>query len=671
MYRHIFGIIWIAMLLTLSITTLIIIHESPIVEASAGALPLTKAVRSINASPSITGYSGKGIAIAILDHGVDPNWIKYDKAREYIERLENVKPKRLIYYNAIDDTNEVVADDNHGTLIALIIVANTTDHNISHIGPAPGATIISIEVLRKDKPLTEQVLERAVRWVLMNRDRYNIRIVVCSWGLNIERFIPDGVVLYDKVNRVYKYDWVSKQLSRLLWHGIIVVASVGDDAYEQVLPSPSTMLGAIAVGATDPRGTISPYDDIVTYYSNYGPTHQWVLAKRMKPDIVAPGEISIPSCCKDVKNPLICEGVSEVSGTSYASALVAGAIAQMLEAKPDLTPAQVMALLRQTAFRSSNLGSYFPNPEAGWGIPNIGKAIYYAKKGWIDKNLMVDHYCRYSYDVHRYYDYPYIVVDTSAVTSYGPDFWQGKAIYISELFGPDYQMLLSLYYLPSRYSNWKKILYGLNIPYARIDSSSVRLWTPDTVVKHLVAVTASVINNRTDAYLFRAILKVGDTLLWPDIMLYKDMMNIRIIPVENYTAKHYTFKVYIDPDFYGAPNDYVKVDGSTFYSEGAISDFDMYVASFDVDVFDLYRSGQLMMDIDLYDDKSISVFHYMELYVLRYEPSLWRTTTPDDYVDAESVYGEDIALYIEAIVSSYSGPLRGILSIDINLRLVS
>ncbi|HXI90941.1 MAG TPA: Ig-like domain-containing protein [Blastocatellia bacterium] len=61
-----------------------------------------------------------------------------------------------------------------------------------------------------------------------------------------------------------------------------------------------------------------------------------------------------------------------VSGTSFSTPLVAGAIGLMLSVKPDLTPAQIDTILKVTA---DDFGPAGWDPGYGWGRLNVGRAI--------------------------------------------------------------------------------------------------------------------------------------------------------------------------------------------------------------------------------------------------------------------------------------------------------
>ena len=154
---------------------------------------------------------------------------------------------------------------------------------------------------------------------------------------------------------------------------------------------PAVLPGIIAVGATGYKNTVvnidgQTYDGLVSFapdapgqrakFSSCGPTFEG----RTKPDVVAPG-MNIISAYNSFYNNF--NGIRNClthtvnggdknyyylaeSGTSMASPVVAGIIALWLQAKPDLTPAQALEVIRRTATHPDATMSY-PNNEYGHG----------------------------------------------------------------------------------------------------------------------------------------------------------------------------------------------------------------------------------------------------------------------------------------------------------------
>ena len=165
-------------------------------------------------------------------------------------------------------------------------------------------------------------------------------------------------------------------------------ASLGDNAYS--LHSPSSAPSVISVGATGYRtgvtnylGEYRPYDmgtgGMRSDYSSVGPTFDG----RIKPDVMAPGTnvISSYSSYYIEASPDANDLLSDVerfdfqgrtyswnanSGTSMSTPVVAGAIALWLQAKPDLSPSDVLEVIRETS-RHYDPNLQYPNNLYGYG----------------------------------------------------------------------------------------------------------------------------------------------------------------------------------------------------------------------------------------------------------------------------------------------------------------
>ncbi|MCB9371696.1 MAG: S8 family serine peptidase [Microthrixaceae bacterium] len=104
----------------------------------------------------------------------------------------------------------------------------------------------------------------------------------------------------------------------------------------------------LAVGAADLQDPRDRNDDVVAPFSAVGSPERGV-------DLVAPGVsvlgLRVPGSTIDVGNPaaVVADRFFRGSGTSQAAAVVAGAAAQLLSQRPELTPDQVKALLTGTA----------------------------------------------------------------------------------------------------------------------------------------------------------------------------------------------------------------------------------------------------------------------------------------------------------------------------------
>ena len=180
----------------------------------------------------------------------------------------------------------------------------------------------------------------------------------------------------------------------------------GVNAYSYAQPGhslwwPGTLPGLITVGATgykssfrDIDGNINnqmdefgaPSPGLLAAFSSQGPTFDGLV----KPDVVAPG-VSINAAFNsyiDITAAIRKELTDQVeyngktyyytaqTGTSMATPVAAGAIALWLQAKPDLTPDEIIDVFAHTCTQPDPSLSY-PNSTYGYGQIDVYKGLLY------------------------------------------------------------------------------------------------------------------------------------------------------------------------------------------------------------------------------------------------------------------------------------------------------
>jgi serine protease AprX len=247
-----------------------------------------------------------------------------------------------------------------------------------------------------------------LRWVLANKDRYQIRIVNISAGGDFEQPYLDNS-LCQLVEEVVKA-------------GCTVVCAVGNAGLapgHPVLP-PASSPAAISVGGLDDQNSLDRARRGM-YRSSYGPT----IDGLQKPEVIAPGiwvagpilphtptaaeaqlyaeldaahddqlkEIILTHAgvdkqldeARELAAPLLRQLITIklregnvinkhykfVDGTSFASPIVASIVACMLEANPKLTPQQIKRILIETAERVRDVEV----DRQGWGVVVPRKAV--------------------------------------------------------------------------------------------------------------------------------------------------------------------------------------------------------------------------------------------------------------------------------------------------------
>jgi serine protease AprX len=273
---------------------------------------------------------GKGIGIAIVDSGINPNGDLYTTAGE----------NRIVGNARFNtDYNQNPTDGyGHGTHVASIAGGNGKESGGKYIGVAPGAKIINVKVSNDNGSSRITDVIAGLQWVLNNKNTYNIRVVNLSQN--------------SSVAESYKTSPLDAAVEILWFNGIVVVVSAGNQTSGVVYP-PANDPFVITVGAADDKGTNTISDDTLATFSAFGTTETGAV----KPDLVAPGR---NITARLVNNTMGLAGAHPanvvsggqyftMSGTSMAAPMVSGAVAVLLSKEPTLTPDKVKYRLMATA----------------------------------------------------------------------------------------------------------------------------------------------------------------------------------------------------------------------------------------------------------------------------------------------------------------------------------
>lgn len=305
------------------------------------------------------GFNGSGVNIAILDTGVDD--VDHESLDDMDDNLLTIDPKFIAGWQWPIGGRTVNPHDfgvGHGTHVAGIALG-TGGANHQYEGVAPGARLVDVKTL-SDAGVGGFIIP-AMEWCISNNDTDwdndgpdNNGIQVMSMSLGGPDSNGD--------------DSISMVADAATAAGIVVVAAMGNDGTRRV-STPAAADTAIAVAASTDQNTVRRDDDSFAGYSNYGPRGDGAL----KPDITAPGT-QIMSAMRDTWNAYV-----NMDGTSMATPHVAGVVALMLQANPDLTPAQVKQILHKTAESRGNNHIDPSEPKYdthwGWGLVDAYAAV--------------------------------------------------------------------------------------------------------------------------------------------------------------------------------------------------------------------------------------------------------------------------------------------------------
>jgi serine protease AprX len=283
------------------------------------------------------GYRGQNMTIAVIDAGfmqADINPV-FDSLRN-----EN----RILGTRDYVMGNTAVYEDHLHGANCLSLLAGNSPGNL--IGTAPKA---SYWLLRSEDAPTEKIIEEC-NWVVAAEFADSVGVDITTTSLGYTTFDPT----YSYQNHVYadlngKTSVASIAATMAVRKGIFVLNAAGNEGGGawRYIGVPADADSICTVGAVNGSG-------IHSNFSSVGPTSDG----RIKPELSAMGEGSY------VCNPGY--SFSSGNGTSYATPILAGAVACLWQANPTKTNMQILEALKSTASQSAS-----PNNDYGWGIPNM------------------------------------------------------------------------------------------------------------------------------------------------------------------------------------------------------------------------------------------------------------------------------------------------------------
>ena len=303
--------------------------------------------------------SGRGVTVAVLDTGVDGT--HGDLAGRVVQNIKLADTQSLgIGFNypvAAPNLSNTDQAYGHGTFVSGVIAGNGQQSGGKYAGVAPNANILGLSA--GDASLL--FVLSGLDYLLTNGSSFNVRVVNCSFSANTVFDVNDPVNIATRM---------------LTDNGVNVVFSAGNTGPGTDSLNPySVAPWVISTGATDNQGRLASFSS----RGDFG-------SPLFRPTLVAPGVNTVSLRASNLVNVTGVNGLpndsqqltateipyyTTASGTSFSAPQVAGVIALMLEANPNLTPAQVRDILQRTA---TPLPPYYAH-EVGAGMLNAQAAV--------------------------------------------------------------------------------------------------------------------------------------------------------------------------------------------------------------------------------------------------------------------------------------------------------
>ena len=282
------------------------------------------------------GFRGKGMMVAVLDGG-----FQYADHIPALKRINKIGERDFVF----PPSHNIYREHSHGMKVLSVMAVN--EKNLFE-GSAPEA---EYWLLRCEQTQTESRSEEDF-WAAAAEFADSVGVDVINSSL--------GYSEYDDDEQKYPYRqldghsmMISRMASMLAQKGIVLVCSAGnsgDDSWKKIT-IPADAEDVLTVGAVTSNG-------IKTVFSSVGPTADG----RVKPDVMALG-----GYCSVIN----ADGeIAQQNGTSFASPLIAGAVACLWQALPDKTACELIELVRQSGDRYQ-----WPDNIYGYGIPDFAKIL--------------------------------------------------------------------------------------------------------------------------------------------------------------------------------------------------------------------------------------------------------------------------------------------------------
>ena len=233
-----------------------------------------------------TQFTGKGITIAFLDSGFQPH-----------ADLTLPSNRIIAFYDvtgdeaALDPSRDVEAWHWHGTQTTVAAAGNGHLSNGTYRGVANEARLVLVKVSKQGR-IADDSIAKGLRWVIANRERYDIRVLNMSLGGDEDVPCSQSEI-----------DQLAEEAMRL---GIVVVVAAGNSAERAPIP-PANAPGVITVGGYHDGNRAAGKLDL--YHSSFGTATDGSV----KPEVIAPAMWVAAPILPNTKDYQRAEALSQIA----------------------------------------------------------------------------------------------------------------------------------------------------------------------------------------------------------------------------------------------------------------------------------------------------------------------------------------------------------------------
>lgn len=351
----------------------------------------------LNADTTLTG---RGVTIAFLDSGFYP----HPDFASRVVRFHDISREERSFANI----TEPKPHHWHGTQTVVSCAGDGKMSDGIYRGLAWDANLVLVKVSKNGR-IADESIERGLRWVIANREKYNIRVLNMSLGGDADLPTHESCV--------------NQLTEELVASGLVVTVAAGNSAELRSIP-PANAPSVITVGGYSDENQFAA-DGFELYHSSFGVTADGLVKPEiiapamyvaapilpetddykaaemlsmlaaapnyefrrlleehwngasLEPDVLGLSDESARRTVEDefIRRKIVATHYQHVDGTSFAAPITASVVAQMLEANSKLTPATVKNILISTAIKLAG----HPRLRQGYGILNAGRAAEKAR----------------------------------------------------------------------------------------------------------------------------------------------------------------------------------------------------------------------------------------------------------------------------------------------------